>query len=913
MEFGETSTEERLLLVRAKKTPHSCRLLCVGGTVWVNPTWSVRKTRMDRPTANSSPSGPSLTSFFPDQQIATMAGVQLGLQVAFYLYPCGLFATLVTSQLICYFRERQRRSKDDVAEDDDSKAAVAIRLFYARLVRGAQTILALLLIPAIVLVVREAIVGSNGTRNDNRQFPFSTYLAAYVGVLLYFLAGLLPDPSGPWTPRASHCHAWIAGAFAEAVVAALFITERSAIDLPGPLLDKLFALGMARILTLVVMVALIVRRHYAVRSLLSESTTGERQGLLENGDAPPIEGKKKPAARDTGWLDYIAGFRILFPYLWPEDSVLYQAIVVVCVFILVLQRIVNFMVPLQLGLLVKALGYGRIPYKEMVWYIVLRALQGGSGVLGAARDVLWIPVEQSLYRRLSCGAFEHVLGLSLDFHLGKKIGEVTSALSRGTAINSFLESLVFNVFPMIFDIFVAGIVFFVKYDVFYTIIVFFIMWCYIFLTIYMAKFRARQRRDMATKSREMDAVKTDAIMAYETVQHNCAVGPETERFRGYVVTYQKAQRLVTLSLNGLNLTQSSIFSIGTALLVALSAYKISIGEQTVPEFVTLIVYFAQLQAPLGFFGSWYIFLQNSMIEAERMLDLFKETSGVVERPGATKLPSPKGEVEFHDVQFTYQSKSTAHPALNSISFKVPPGTKTAIVGESGSGKSTCLKLLFRFYDVDSGAITVDGHDLRDLTLDSLRRNIGVVPQDTVLFNATIMYNLLYANPKATEADVYEACRAANIHDRIMDFPDKYDTLVGERGLKLSGGERQRVAIARAILKDARILLLDEATSSLDSHTEKLIQDALERVTFGRTTITIAHRLSTITNSDQIVVLHKGEIVERGNHEELLAVGGRYHAMWEKQTTAEKEKREKGTEEVSGEEEGVDGEIDGGVD
>ncbi|KAK3389312.1 ABC transporter [Podospora didyma] len=801
-----------------------------------------------------------------------MARVQLGLEVAFYLYPCALFLALAASKSLFYYRTR----KHGIPQVKDAR--------FSRLIWACQALLLFLYIPSIIIVARDGIVAPEG------NFPYTAYVAAHVAVLLFFFCGLFPDPDGPWAPTTSNSHAWMTGVLVESVIAAIFGSDnRRYIDIPPALLDALVGVAVIRIAIFVVMIALVTWRQYTLRVSQEASTPDERTGLLSNGPASPQAAGGKP---DSGWLDYIAGFRVLFPYLWPKDSHLYQAIVVICLVLLICQRIVNLLVPLQLAVLVSSLTYGHIPYKEIALYILYRALQGNSGALGAARSILWIPVSQSLFRRLSCAAFEHVLGLSLDFHLSKKIGEVTSALSRGAAMNSFLENFIFQVFPMIFDIFVAGVLFFIKFDPFYTIIVFFIMWSYIFLTIYMAKYRVRQRREMAMQSREMDAVKTDAIMAYETVQHNCAVGPETDRFRRQVVSFQAAERWVQWSLNGLNLTQSSIFSLGTALLVGLSAYKISVGQQTVAEFVGLIVYFTQLQAPLNFFGTYYSMLQNNLIEAERMLDLFKQTPGVVEKPDAAKLKDPRGEVEFENVSFSYQGKSI-RPALGGISFKVAPGTKTAIVGESGSGKSTCLKLLFRFYDVSGGSIKVDGHDIRDLQLDSLRRAIGVVPQDTVLFNASIFYNLIYANPNATKDDVYEACKAANIHDRIMEFPDQYETMVGERGLKLSGGERQRVAIARAILKDARILLLDEATASLDSHTESQIQDALERVTYGRTTITIAHRLSTITNSDQIVVLHQGAIVERGTHAELLAEGGKYYAMWEKQTKAEK--TEKGPE------------------
>ncbi|KAJ4251444.1 hypothetical protein NW762_011427 [Fusarium torreyae] len=831
-----------------------------------------------------------------------MAKAELGLRIGFYVYPCILFVTLLGVQSAQFWLSRhgEPKSRQDALDNERKQQADKIRRFYARLIWILQLVLSLLIIATIVVAVREVFADQRDV-TGNIVFDFSAYLASFVAVLLYYVAGLLPDPEGPWDPSSAHCSAWSVGAFAEIVIAAVFSHVEPRLRVTPGFIDTLNALGSSRIVVLALMIGALGLREYKLKALEPKSVPEERQSLLENGNGTTESyGSVQPAAPEparrtqvsgTGWLDYFAGFKVLFPYLWPKGSPLYQAIVVVCIILLICQRTVNVLGPLQLGTLVDNLGEGKLPYKEIILYIVYRALQGNQGALGAARSLLWLPVSQSLFRRLSSAAFEHVLGLSLEFHLNKKVGEVTSALSRGASINTFLESFCFQVFPMVFDIFVAGVIFFVKYDAFYTIIVFFIMWSYIFLTIYVAKYRGKQRRDMTIKTREMEAVKTDAIVAYETVQHNCAIPRETSRFRGHVMIFQRAERLVQYSLNGLNLTQSSIFTLGTALLVFVSAYKISIGEQTVGEFVSLINYFVQLQGPLNFFGTYYTMLQNNLIEAERLLDLFKETPGVVEKPDAVGLPSPRGEVSFNDVKFSYQTKK-GDPVLDGINFTVAPGTKTAIVGESGSGKSTSLKLLFRFYDVTDGSITIDGNDLRDLKLDSLRRNIGVVPQDTVLFNATIMYNLLYARPDASEADVYEACKAANIHERILNFPDSYETKVGERGLKLSGGERQRIAIARAILKDARILLLDEATASLDSHTERQIQDALERVTEGRTTITIAHRLSTITTSDQIIVLHKGKIVERGTHNELLALGGRYHAMWEKQTTIEKREKEK---------------------
>lgn len=374
--------------------------------------------------------------------------------------------------------------------------------------------------------------------------------------------------------------------------------------------------------------------------------------------------------------------------------------------------------------------------------------------------------------------------------------------------------------------------------------------------------------------------RTDALLSYETVHHSGAVSIEIFRYESLISYFQEAESYVFVSLNVLNGVQNGVFTLGTLLTCYLSAYQISRNLQEVSMFVTIITYIAQLQAPLSFFGSFYTQVQNNLVDAERMLELFDEEVAVKDREGAVNLMICHGGISFSEVGFGYNERSLA---LNKLSFEVPPGTSTAIVGESGSGKSTILKLLFRFYDATSGGIQLDALDIRDIRIDNLRSHMAVVPQDTILFNDTLMYNLLYAKPGASQQDVEAACRAASIHHMISSLPQGYHTKVGERGLKLSGGERQRIAIARALLRSPRILLLDEATSSLDSETERQVQESLEKITKGRTTIIIAHRLSTITKVDQILVLHQGTIVERGTHQNLLARGGHYCQMWQRQT------------------------------
>ncbi|KAF7540114.1 hypothetical protein G7Z17_g12269 [Cylindrodendrum hubeiense] len=597
------------------------------------------------------------------------------------------------------------------------------------------------------------------------------------------------------------------------------------------------------------------------------------------------------------WWEYLRGYSLFFPYLWPKDVVKLQVHVLICFCLVILQRLVNAAVPYQIGTVVnrlteviKLVSEGEplttknFPLKDFSLLGVFWILQGQSGLLGSLRSILWIPVSQYSYRGLTTAAFNHVHSLSLDFHLSKRTGEVLSALNKGSAINQFLEQVTFQVFPMLLDLFIAIFLFYYQYGPLYAEINLVDTCWYLYMTIKMASTRADQRREMTNADREEEAVKNDSISSYETVKYFNAEDFESRRYQDKVGVFQTAEAQVQMGMMKMNICQTVVFNLGRIIAALVCGWQVAVGVRTTGDWFTVVSYLTQLQGPLNFFGTFYRTVQQAMISGERLLELFKIQPTVVDTPHAVPLESFKGRIRWNNVSFSYDRR---RPALRNISFECLPGTTTAFVGESGGGKSTLFRHMFRYYDCDEGSIEFDGQDVKDLTINSVRRHIGVVPQDTTLFNETLMYNLKYANPAATNEDVYAACRAASIHDRIMSFPDQYDTQVGERGLRLSGGEKQRVAIARTILKDPKIIMLDEATSALDSHTEQEIQDNVWNIGQGRTLLIIAHRLSTITHADQIIVLNAGAIIERGTHEELLAASGRYASMWEKQIRAER--------------------------
>ncbi|MBV9757189.1 MAG: ABC transporter ATP-binding protein/permease, partial [Alphaproteobacteria bacterium] len=559
--------------------------------------------------------------------------------------------------------------------------------------------------------------------------------------------------------------------------------------------------------------------------------------------------------------------------------------VLLAVACLVLAKLATVYVPIVYSRAVDALApkaspsLATVPIALIVAYGLLRI---GSSGFAELRDAVFAAVQQRTVRRVALRTFQHVHRLSLRFHLDRQTGGLSRAIARGTeAIEQVLRMAVFNILPTLFELLLVTLVLWRIFDWRFAAVAFVAVSSYIGFTVAFASWRVRYRRAMNDLDSEAHAKAIDSLLNFETVKYFGNEAHEARRFDESLARYERAAIKSQVTLNALNIGQAVIIAAGLALVMLMAARGVASGELTVGKFVLVNTYLMQLYQPLNFLGFVYNTIKQGLVDMEQMFRLLSVNQEVLDQPGALPLPAHLSEsapcsVAFEDVRFGYRQD---REILKGVSFTIPPGGKLAIVGPTGAGKSTVTRLLFRFYDVTSGAIRIDGHDIRGLMQDSLRGAIGVVPQDTVLFNDTIRYNIAYGRPGVSQEGIEQAARLAQIHDFVAALPEGYDTRVGERGLKLSGGEKQRVAIARTILKDPRLLILDEATSALDTRTELEIQAALRAVASNRTTLVIAHRLSTVVDADEILVLADGRVVERGSHAPLLASGGLYARMW----------------------------------
>ena len=603
---------------------------------------------------------------------------------------------------------------------------------------------------------------------------------------------------------------------------------------------------------------------------------------------------KREVSAEGGSLFTI--MRGLWPYIWPSDRRDLKLRVALSMVLLLAAKLATIAVPFTFKWATDALtGQGSAPVAPsswMVWVfaapILMTLAYGGMRILMAlltqVRDGIFAKVAMHGVRRLAYRTFEHMHELSLRFHLERKTGGLTRVLERGrNAIETIVRMVIMQLVPTILELGLVIAVLLYQFDWRYVAVILATVACYITYTFYATEWRIGIRRRMNDSDTDANVKAIDSLLNYETVKYFVAEEREAKRYDRSMARYEEASVKSYVSLAVLNAGQATIFTVGLAAVMMMCAHGIQQGVNTVGDLVMINTMMIQLYQPLNFMGMLYREIKQAVIDIEMMFAILSRNPEIRDRPGAKPLEIKRGTIRFENVRFAYEPD---RQILKGLSFEVAAGHTVAVVGPSGAGKSTLSRLLFRFYEVTGGRISIDGQDIRDVTQKSLRSAIGMVPQDTVLFNDTIRYNIRYGRWDASDAEVEEAARLAQIDDFIRMSPTGYETEVGERGLKLSGGEKQRVAIARTILKSPPILLLDEATSALDSHTEKDIQDALQRVSRNRTTLVIAHRLSTIVGADEIIVLDQGIIVERGSHHFLLAKGGLYASMWNRQREAE---------------------------
>ncbi|KAL1971206.1 hypothetical protein VTN77DRAFT_158 [Rasamsonia byssochlamydoides] len=605
---------------------------------------------------------------------------------------------------------------------------------------------------------------------------------------------------------------------------------------------------------------------------INYSTLGHNRSPATNrrgstGDVVVNEAKETKSE----FLKSLDTFRCLIPFLWPKGKFHLQLLYIGVGLCLITDRVLNVLVPLQLGVITDALskGDGRPPWKEILIFVGLRLLDSSGGV-SAIRRYMWLPLENYSYQKITTAAFNQIMDLSSDFHDNKRSGSLWQSVYRGSSIRHIVASVFFQIGPMLADLFLAVSVLYFLFGAYMGLITAAVMTAFLWSSGKILSKQKDKRRQWISAMEQEHNILCESTTNWRTVSYFNRIPYEKYHFSSAVREQMSSSISFKLWSHLESVVQSILLVVGLMGACSLAAYQVVQGSKPVGSFVMLLGYWAQLSSPLQFFASGFCDIALDLVNAEELVALLKRKPTIRDQDGARPLKLNKGEIRFDGVNFSYDGR---REVLKGISFEAWSGQTVALVGETGGGKSTILKLLFRFYDPVRGSIKIDGEDIRNVTVESLRANIGVVPQDPALFHDSIMNNIRYAKSSATDEEIYEACKAVALHEKFLNLPDGYQTLVGERGIKLSGGELQRVAIARAIIKDPKIVLLDEATSSVDSNTESQIQQSLRKLTAGRTTVVIAHRLSTIVNADNILVIRDGSIIERGAHRELVKLNG----------------------------------------